>query len=76
MSAIQSNKSGSKLAGLLNRHFDTLATAMEVWQELADEEPAEREACADAWQRRTQRLLEAAERRAQTEGVDMWSACY
>lgn len=75
MSAIQSNKSCSaKLVGLVDRHFDALATAMEVWQELADEEPVERKACADYWHTRSERLLAVAERRAQAEGVSVWDA--
>lgn len=75
MSAIAPNGLVStRLAHLVNHGIALQADAMETWQELQDETPEDRKAGADYWQRRADRVMRAAERRAKAEGVDMWNA--
>jgi hypothetical protein len=63
-----------KLTHLVNHGLSLQADAHETWQELADETPEDRLAGAAYWQRRADRVLRAAQHRAEAEGVDMWDA--
>ena len=66
----------TKLAHLVNHGLSLQADAHETWYELQDEEPEVRLEGAKYWQRRAFRVLAAAQRRAEAEGVDMWDAIY